>query len=205
MGSDALKFGANELAEHLKYLFKGFLIHGHVSKIFAFCVLIPLIKNNKNSKSCSNNYRLIAISSLIMKLLDHIILHLFKYSFLSNNLQFGFQKNLSTTLCTWTMIECINYFTNRGGPIYSCLLDLTKAFDHVRHSLLFKKLRGKIPDIFLRLIIVSYMSQSCCVRFNNVDSDSFSVVNGVRQGAVASPVYFNVYLDDLFTLMKSSG
>ena len=191
MGSDALKFGANELAEHLKYLFKGFLIHGHVSKIFAFCVLIPLIKNNKNSKSCSNNYRLIAISSLIMKLLDHIILHLFKYSFLSNNLQFGFQKNLSTTLCTWTMIECINYFT--------------KSFDHVRHSLLFKKLRGKIPDIFLRLIIVSYMSQSCCVRFNNVDSDSFSVVNGVRQGAVASPVYFNVYLDDLFTLMKSSG
>ena len=94
---------------------------------------------------------------------------------MSNHLQFGFQKNLSTTFCSRTMMECINYVTNRDVPIYTCLLDLTKAFDHVKHSVLFKKLRGKIPNIFLRLIIVSYMTQSCCVRFNKVDSDSFTV------------------------------
>ena len=33
----------------------------------------------------------------------------------------------------------------------------------------------------------------------------FTVSNGVRQGAVASPLFFNVYLDELFHLIKSSN
>ena len=89
------------------------------------------------SKFNSENYRLRAISSLILKILDHILLTLRELSFISPNLQFGFQKDLSTTMCTWTLLETINYFSSRGGPIYVCLLDLTKAFDHVKHSILF--------------------------------------------------------------------
>ena len=89
--------------------------------------------------------------------------------------------------------------------MYVCLLDLTKAFDHLKHDLLFKKLSNRVPPIFLRLIIVSYLGQSCCVRWDNVNSNKFTVSNGVRQGAVASPHYFNVYLDDLFIELKESG
>ena len=36
-------------------------------------------------------------------------------------------------------------------------------------------------------------------------SDQFTVSNGVRQGAVASPTFFNVYLDNLFNILKKSG
>ena len=204
-GSDALKHGVLELAPHLKNIFRAFLIHGHISEFFTFCALVPLVKNAKNSKFNSDNYRLIAISSIILKILDHIILNLFGTSFISPNLQFGFQKNLSTTMCSWTLLETINYFTNRRGPMYVCLLDLTKAFDHVKHSLLFKKLSDKVPPLFLRLIIISYLCQSCCVRWDGAESSSFSVSNGVRQGAVASPTYFNVYTDNLFSLIKEAG
>ena len=49
------------------------------------------------------------------------------------------------------------------------------------------------------------MCQSCSVRWDNFDSTIFTVGNGLRQGAVASPLYFNVYLDDLFLIMKESG
>ena len=38
-----------------------------------------------------------------------------------------------------------------------------------------------------------------------MNSNKFTVSNGVRQGAVASPHYFNVYLDDLFIELKESG
>ena len=91
--------------------------------------------------------------------------------------------------------------------MYVCLLDLTKAFDLVKHNTLFLKLCDKLPPLFLRLIIISYICQSCCIaiRWNNVESNYFNVSNGVRQGAVASPKYFNVYTDELFSLIKDAG
>ena len=204
-GSDALKHGAADLALHLEVLFKLMLIHGHIPDLFTFCALIPLVKDGKKSKTSSDNYRLIASSSLILKILDYLILSIFNQSFMSPHLQFGFQKNLSTTFCTWTLLESINYFTNRGGAMYVCLLDLTKAFDQVKHDILFKKLSAKVPSVFLRLIIVSYLCQTCCVAWENYNSEIFTACNGVRQGAVASPLYFNAYLDDLFVEMKTSG
>lgn len=204
-GSDALIHGVQDLSMHFKLLFKSCLVHGHISQLFAFCTLVPLIKDAKGSKCSSDNYRLIAISSLVLKIFDHIILYFFDDSLLSPNLQFGFQRGCSTTMCSWTMLESINYFTNRGSPMYVCLLDLTKAFDHLKYDILFKKLSTKIPPIFLRLVIVTYLSQSCCVRWDSTKSTYFNVTNGVRQGAVASPKYFNVYIDDLFNILKESG
>ena len=108
-------------------------------------------------------------------------------------------------MCSWVVSETINYFTNRKTPVFSCLLDLTKAFDKVEFSTLFRKLLGKIPLIFLRLLIFSYQHQSCLVNWNNSRSRIFSIKNGVRQGAVASPTFFSIYLDDLFSILNNSG
>ena len=204
-GSDALLHGGQELASHFKNLIRACLLHGHIPEMFSYCSLLPLVKNNKKSKNTSDNYRLIAISSLFLKLLDHVILLVCSDNFLSPHMQFGFEKGLSTTMCTWALSETVNYFTNRGSSMYVCLLDLTKAFDLVKHDILFTKLSKKVPPIFLRLIIVSYLCQNCCIKWDNCKSDYFNATNGVRQGAVASPVYFNVYLDDLFIEMKQSG
>ena len=204
-GSDALKHGVQLLAPHLTNIFRSFLVHGHISELFNICALRPIVKNKNSSKSNSDNYRLIAISSIILKMLDKVILHIFGDNFISPNLQFGFHKYLSTTMCTWTLLETINYFTNRNTSVYVCLLDLSKAFDHVQHSKLFKKLSSKVPPLFLRLIIVSYLSQNCSVKWDDVYSSHFDVTNGVRQGAVASPYYFNAYTDELFTILKESG
>ena len=141
----------------------------------------------------------------MLKIFDHIVLTLFNDNFISPNLQFGFEQNLSTKMCTWTLLETINHFTSRGGPMFVCLLDLSKAFDHVKHSILFKKLGNKVPPVFLRLIIISYLCQSCYVRWDGVESSCFTVTNGLRQGAVASPKYFNVYTDILFSVIKEAG
>ena len=204
-GTDALKIGASVIASHLKHLFKAFIIHGHISQLFVCCALIPIMKNAKSSKFTSDNYRLIGISSLMLKLLDYIILELFGDNFVSGNLQFGFQKQSSCSMCTWMLLETINYFTNRGSPMYVCLLDLSKAFDSIKHDLLFEKLMSKVPPLFLRLIIFTYVHQTVYVRWSGVRSNSFTVSNGVRQGAVASPIFFNAYLDDLFIVLEKSG
>ena len=140
-----------------------------------------------------------------MKILDWILLILFGKNLSPGLYQFGFMKQSSTTMCSWVVSETINYFTNRNTPVYCCLLDLTKAFDNVEFVTLFKKLLGKIPLIFHRLLIFSYQNQSCLVKWNTSRSRKFSIKNGVRQGAVASPTFFSIYLDDLFSILKNSG
>ena len=203
--SDAFKKGSDILAEPLCDIIKAFLVHGFAPEIFISCILVPIVKNNRASKSKSSNYRLIAISSLILKLFDKILLELFTMELTPSDHQFGFRKGSSTTFCTWTLLETINYYRNRGGPVYICLLDLTKAFDLVRFSTLFNKLSDRLPAIFIRLIIFSYITQDCSVRWDQYTSSKFKVSNGVRQGSVSSPTYFNIYIDEIFTLLKESG
>ena len=146
----------------------------------------------------SSNYRLIAITSLILKLFDGVLLELCGDYLKPSPLQFGFQRGQSTTMATWTLMETVSYFTNRGSPVYLCLMDLTKAFDHVKFSVLFKLLNGKIPRILLRFIIFSYTHQSCSVQWQQISSDTFTINNGVRQGSIASPTYFNLYINAIF-------
>ena len=203
--SDAFKISSYLISKPLCMLIKGFLIHGHFTSLFLFSSLVPIVKDNRKSKLDSNNYRLIAVSSILLKLVDLLILELFKDNLHVSSLQFGYQSNSSTILSTWTLRECVNYFTNRGSSIYLCLLDLTKAFDHVKLDGLFIKLCKRLPLLFVRLILFTYINQQVYVKWGQYKSNTFEISNGVRQGAVASPIFFNLYLDDLFEEIKRSN
>ena len=203
--SNALKVGVDILSEPFCDVLKSYLIHGHIPYIYLACSLIPIVKNARESKLSSKNYRLIAITSLFLKLFDSVLLNLYALELKVSSMQFGFQVGSSTTMATWMLNETINYFTNRGGPVYLCLLDLTKAFDHVKFSTLFQILSEKIPAILLRFVCFVYMNQDCQVLWSGEPSEQFSISNGVRQGAIASPTYFNLYMNFIFDKLKKSG
>ena len=44
-----------------------------------------------------------------------------------------------------------------------------------------------------------------CIRWGNVISPSFTVSNGVKQGGIMSPIFFNVYMNGLSVLLNSSN
>jgi hypothetical protein len=111
----------------------------------------------------------------------------------SDELQFGFKKSSSTSLCTWSVVETINYYKRGGSDVFCCLLDCKKAFDTVEDSKMFKKLSDRIPMVFVRILLVTYLGQKCFVRWNSEDSSIFSVQNGVRQGAVLPPILFSIH------------
>ena len=96
-------------------------------------------------------------------------------------------------------------YLRNGSEVYGCLMDCTKAFDTVQHSLLFKKMLDmKIPMIIVRLLIYIYRKQTADVRWNGIFSKEFTMKNGVRQGAVLSPVLYCFYMNNLFKIMKNS-
>ena len=203
--SNAFLNATDILTNHVTLLLQSFLIHGYVPTELITCSLKPIIKDKLGDKHSSDNYRAIGISSLILKILDWVILILFEDKLKPSDLQFGFQKRNSTSMCSWVVNETINFFNNRDTPIFSCFLDLTKAFDLVTFSKLFTKLRDKISSVFIRLLAYIYVYQSCCVEWCGIKSNSFKVSNGVRQGAVLSPMLFSLYIDDIFSELAHSG
>ena len=85
-------------------------------------------------------------------------------------------------------------------------MDMTKAFDLVRHSLLFRKLLDAgLPAIFIRLLIMIYVNQFANVRWDGIFSSIFSLCNGVRQGAVLSAILYCFYVNDLFKILRKNG
>ena len=109
------------------------------------------------------------------------------------------------TLCSWVVFETIDSYIRSGSIVYVVLMDCTKAFDTVMHSKLFKKmLEAKVPGVVIRLLIYIYRRQRAEVRWKNMHSDEFSIRNGVRQGAILSPILFCFYMNDLFQILRNS-
>ena len=203
--SDCIKHGPDALYKHLSAALQSFLVHGHVTLFLLLATLVPLIKDKLGSISSSKNYRSIAMSSLILKLLDWVILLLFGESLGVDQLQFAYQPGASTTMCTWTAVETISYFLRNGSEVFTCLMDMTKAFDLVRHSTMFKKIiSAGLSLIFVRLLIFIYLNQYANVRWAGTFSDIFSMRNGVRQGAVLSAIFYCIYMNDLFQILRRS-
>ena len=83
----------------------------------------------------------------------------------------------------------MDYYVRKGGNVYSCLLDLSKAFDKVHYGNLFKLLivRG-MPGLIIRLLLDSYTRQQLYVTWDLCISRYLHVSNGVEQGGVKSSI-----------------
>jgi arginine exporter protein ArgO len=66
-------------------------------------------------------------------------------------------------------------------------------------------IKRELPGSFLRVLVTTYTISLIRVAWGGVRSNYFSAVNGVKQGAVLSPVLFCVYIDDLLALLSRAG
>ena len=84
-------------------------------------------------------------------------------------------------------------------------MDMTKAFDLVKHSILFKKfLKAGLSAIFIRLLIFIYVNQFANIKWNDQLSSTFSMTNGVRQGAILSGFAYCFYMNQLFSILRKN-
>ena len=152
--SDCFKNGTDALFIQLAAVIRSCTVHSHVTSVLLLSTLVPLVKDKLGDIHSSKNYRSVAISSILLKLIDWVMTILEGSCLGLNELQFAYQAGCSTVMCTWAALETIDYFLKNGSEVFTCATDMSKAFDLTLHSLMFSKmLEAGMSPIFVRLLI----------------------------------------------------
>ena len=172
------------------------LIHGTVTFSLLACAFFPLIKSSLKDPADAGSYRAIAGSSLILKLFEKVMLLVWGHLLGTDSLQFGFKADTSTTQCSWLVQEVMGQYLRNGTNPIMTVLDCSKAFDTCRFSTMFTKfLDTGMPPIVDRTLMFMYEQHFAWVKWGQSVSSRFGIRNGTRQGSMASPALWSVYLD----------
>ena len=131
---DSFIHGTNLLYRYIFVSFNAMLTHGVSPDDFKISILIPIPKGARVDKSNACNHRAVALSSILGKMLDIIIVKVQKEKLETSDLQFGCKSNYSTIMCSTLLIESIDYFVKIQSPGYVLFIDASKTIDRVCHS-----------------------------------------------------------------------
>ena len=169
--------------------------------------IVPIHKGG--TKSDPTNYRGISLLSCLGKLFLSIINNRLTKFAVENGIlsesQLGFVKGNRTSDAHIIIRNLIDKYCHRGNKkIYSCFIDLSKAFDTVPRDILLKKLhnvgiRGKVFNIIRSI----YSNDKAYLKMDGKVTEAFPINQGVRQGCVLSPLLFNIFMADLAKNLSS--
>ena len=161
----------------------------------------------KGDTTDKSNYRPISTLSNFSKILEKPIysqVNSYMESKLSRYLV-RFCRNHNTQQALLRMIKSCHVLQNKGEKVRSIIMDLSKAFDNLNHTLLFKKLQAygfniKITFFYWKLL---YWQKT---KTKIVDSLSKYqiIIRRVPKGSILGLLFFNISINDLFLSIDKS-
>lgn len=195
-----LKRCAPELAPVLNKLFKLSYTAGIFPSSWKLAHVVPIPK--KGDKSIPSNYRPVALTSQLSKVMEAVIteqlLSHLELNFLLSDHQYGFRKARSTGDLLAYASHIWSTCLDQSGESRVIALDISKAFDRVWHC----GLIAKLHMFGLHQSLISWISdflhgRSIAVRVDGFTSAVYSINAGVPQGSVISPTLFLIFINDL--------
>ena len=199
------------LANALARLMNAILETGEVPPELGYAVLTGIPKDTKGDLADPTNYRPIAVSSAIAKIVS-CCLHVRLSEWCEGNKllpdeQPGFRPGRSITDHHFVVRTLVDDARNNGKALYATFADVKGAYDVTSQPLLLKKLYDLgVPPHMLRVLMSWYNVGALCVRENGDKlSAPFPQSLGMKQGDILSPLLYAIYMKDLPELLKKAG
>lgn len=193
-----LKSCAEEISFPLWLIFQKSMRTGLVPEIWSKSVVVPIFKAKAHTDPL--NYRPVSLTSVCCKSMERIVAskladYLEENDILSSH-QYGFRRNRSTEDQLLLTYDDVGRWMDGGDVVDVILLDFSKAFDVVNHSVLLSMLQSLGVGGRLLTWIFAFLSgrmMSVCV--DGCHSRPVEVTSGVPQGSVLGPLLFLVYIN----------
>jgi len=120
--------------------------------------------------------------------------------------QGGSRPGRRTIDLSMTLSETIKFRARRRQKTFSAFLDIKGAFDSLYVPCMLNSARSAgIRGRFLALLANSYEHVTSTVNVGGAQSAKFACPNGLRQGAVLSPIVWAIFLTPLVNAINAAG
>ena len=82
--------------------------------------MVPVLRDKAGKLNSRDNYRPIALASIVSKVLERVILNRIEIYVLTTDNQFGFKRKHSTDLCIYALKELIAKYESQNSSIFLC-------------------------------------------------------------------------------------
>ena len=200
----SLKHCAYELAPILTDIFNCSLAQQKVPDCFKSAVIVPVPK--KNNPSCMNDYRPIALTSVIMKVFERLVCNHLS-SVTQEPYQFAYRGNRSVddavSLCLHSILQ---HLEGPGNYARVLFVDFSSAFNTILPSRLYDKLLHMgVQQSLCRWVLDFLTGRVQVVKCHNKTSKPLTISTGAPQGCVLSPLLFSLYTNDCISHCQSVG
>ena len=144
-----------------------------------------------------NDFRPVALTSVVMKSMEKLVLFRIKASFspVQDPFQFAYRSGRSVEDAILLLLD--NLYEHLDKPkciVRTLFLDFSSAFNTIKPAILIDRLRElKINNNIISWIFQFLTNRTQYVKFQNFVSDSIITFTGSPQGCVLSPVLFTIY------------
>ena len=213
IGTDQLPAEVLQSEKSIFFLHRLFCVcfeTGKIPKEWEYGLINPILKDSNSDKREPLNYRGITITSSMYKaycsILNKRLTSWVEANGIINDTQDGFRKNRSTMDHLSTLTSITENRKKMKNPRFVGFVDFKKAYDSIDKTLLWAKLdhvgvKGKMFSAIKSL----YEQIKCCVRINGFHTEWFEVKTGLKQGGLLSPLLFNLYINDLESMLTQTG